>query len=713
MLRTSVPVLAVLWRPALLALVSALIWCAHYDKWTRESWTLPIDYAGDAPEIMAQMKAASEGAMWPLQPKVVERLGAPFGAHWNAYPTPDKPLMLLVGALSHLIGLFAAANLVVMLAPITAALSFYFVARWLRVRWEWAWGGALIFAFAYHTFHRGLGHFNLTFSWPVPLGLLAVWLVARSRRIEWRSADAGVCLGAAVGLGLSNPYNLLFWLQLMGWALLAQWFSDRRRANLTLGLAAIGVAGLTFFAANLEVWLYVQEPEGAPLISRNYGGTEIYALKPIEMLLPPPFHRWDVMAFFANRYVRWSVWRGEVFFPYLGVIGVMALVWLGAETARRVFARRELPGQALSVGWLMAYATVGGLTNVLALIAGFQTFRATNRVAVFISAIVLLFLVVRLGRLSMRWPGWSRVALALGLAAFGVVDQVPKESSETDRAELARAVRGDQQLARELEAALPPGAMVFQLPVIGFPEAPPAFRLPDYELFKPFLASQHLRFSYGAAKSRARSRWQRDVENLPAAALVKRLESYGFAALYINRRGYEDRADRMLKELTALGYDRRIEGPAGNQVVVLLHPAAKPLLPLSRSFTFGLGWYPRFDDGARWAHSNAVLSYYNPHTHPITTELRFGLVGVRPGTVTLERKGEMLGRIEVGDGPATLHLPSVTLHPGVNVFTLRASTPAVRLGKGRYGLRAFGLQSASIKLAGKNAGGMPAIYDSD
>ena len=92
--------LAVQWRVGLLVLVTALIWCAHYGKWTREAWNLPTDYAGDAPEILAQMRAAADGDIWPLRPRVIERLGAPYGAHWNAFPTPDKPLLLLVGGLT-------------------------------------------------------------------------------------------------------------------------------------------------------------------------------------------------------------------------------------------------------------------------------------------------------------------------------------------------------------------------------------------------------------------------------------------------------------------------------------------------------------------------------------------------------------------------------------------------------------------------------------
>ncbi len=100
-----------------------------------EVWQIPTDYVGVAHEILARIKAASEGETWPLTPQVIERLGAPFGADWNAYPTSDKPLMLLLGAIAKLAGVFAAANIGLLLAQLTAALAFYFTARWLRCRW--------------------------------------------------------------------------------------------------------------------------------------------------------------------------------------------------------------------------------------------------------------------------------------------------------------------------------------------------------------------------------------------------------------------------------------------------------------------------------------------------------------------------------------------------------------------------------------------------
>ncbi len=674
----------------------SLIWCWHYDRWTAASWRLPTSYSGDSHEILARLQAAAEGDIRPAMPQVITRLGAPFGAHWNGYPTPDKLLMIALGGLSRLVGLFAAANVGLLLAQVTAALAFYLVARWLRARWEWALTGAVLFAYTYSTFHRGLAHFSLIFTWTVPLGLFAVWLVAGSRRLEWRRPGALACLGAAVALGAHNPYNLFFWLQLMGWALVAQWFGPRRRPNLQIGLAALGLGLAVFGVMHMEVWVHVAEPEGAPLLARNYGGTEHFALKPVEMFIPPKVHRWAPLAFLGNRYSRWSDWRGEEFQPYLGFVGIVGLLWIGVVVARRIFARRPLPGQALSLGWLAAYSSVGGITNLLAFFVGLQVFRATNRVGIFIAGIVLFFLVVRLSRATAAWPRGLRVGVALLVAGFGLLDQVPPGPTAAESGEIAAAVAADRVLGQEIEAVLPAGAMVFQLPVQGFPEVVPPGRLVDYELFRPYLATHTLRFSYGAAKFRARSRWQRDLERVPPATLVRRLEKYGFAALYINRKGYEDRADALLRDLAALGYGHRLQSQLGNQVVVPLRPAANPRLPLARVPAYGQGWHPQSVDGVRWAFEKAVLSYYNPFAEPIEVELNLSVQAVGPRHLSLWHENTSVGVVAVDQEKQAWRLPALILAPGVNRFRLEADEPALRQSAGRYQLRSFGLAGARV-----------------
>ncbi len=382
----------------------------------------------------------------------------------------------------------------------------------------------------------------------------------------------------------------------------------------------------------------------------------------------------------------------------LGLAGIVGLCWIGAVAARRIFNRRALPGQAMSLGWLAAYSSVGGVTNLLAFFAGLQVFRATNRVAIYFAGIVLFFLVVRLSRATAGWPRGLRVGAALLAAGVAILDQLPRGATAAQAQEIEALVESDRVLGRAMEEALPRGAMVFQLPVQGFPEVVPPWRLTDYELFRPYFMTSTLRLSYGAAKLRARSRWQRDLERAPTSVLVRRLEECGFAALYLNRKGYEDRADRILEELAAMGYDRRIQGRLGNQVVVLLRPADRPHLPLARVPTYGRGWHLLPDNGVRWAYEDAVMSYYNPFDEPITIELSLALRAVGPRRLSLTHEGRSIGAMHADQVEQVLRVTELVLPPGVNRFRLESDEPPERRSQGRYQLLSFGLAKATLRI---------------
>lgn len=684
------------WRVGLLTLVTAVVWVAHYDRWTLESWSLPTNYSGDALEILTRIQAAAEGDTVPFRQQTVSRLGAPFGANWSAYPSSDLLLIWGLGRVASVVGVFPTANLAMLLAAVSAALAFYGCARWLRVRWEWAFATALLFGFTFQTFHRGLPHLFFLFSWTVPLALLASGIVASSRRTGWRKRSGAFCIGTAAVIGVSNPYTLFLFLQLLGWALIAQWIGPRRRENIQTGLVALAVAVAAFFIVESHVWLFATDTAAASPLERNYGGTERYALKPIELLLPPAGHRWDAFAFLGNRYLRWSEWRGgEAFFPYLGLVGIAGLGCLGYAALRAIWRRRRIPGPALPAGWVLAFASMGAGTNIMVFFTGLFLFRASNRFSVFISAVVLLFLAARLARWSQARPAWLSLAAAALLAAFGLADQLPRAPGPAEQVRIAGLIDTDDELGRMLEGQLAPGAMVFQLPVLMFPEAPVLHQLGDYEHFRLYLATRSLRFSYGVLKGRSRGRWQRDAEELPTAELVRRLESYGFSALYLNRSGFADRGEKVLAELTAIGRTRRIEGARREQVVVMLQPGPKCEMPVARRLTFGRGWHKARVGEPRWAYGPASLSYYNPHPYPMKTTVRLVMSSVGPRNIGFRwNRGERIARPI--DGARCEVSLSFTLRPGVNRLDVESRETALRLSNEPDQLRSFAVHESTV-----------------
>jgi phosphoglycerol transferase len=103
--------------------------------------------------------------------------------------------------------------------------------------------------------------------------------------------------------------------------------------------------------------------------------------------------------------------------------------------------------------------------------------------------------------------------------------------------------------------------MVFQLPYAPFPEPLLVGRMEPYELFRGYLHSRTLRWSYGTMKGRAGDLWQRSVCALPTPDLVRTVALAGFDGIYVNRKGYLDRGMQLEAELRSeLGVSPLVSG---------------------------------------------------------------------------------------------------------------------------------------------------------
>ena len=122
------------------------LWCVVTGRTSVSAWRVPVEYYADAWFTLSLLRAAGDGHVPPFGRIEVPELGAPFGASWNDFIRQHKPQYWLAGQLVRWAGLLPAANLLVLLAAVLAALSFYAVARYFKARPEWAIAGASAFA---------------------------------------------------------------------------------------------------------------------------------------------------------------------------------------------------------------------------------------------------------------------------------------------------------------------------------------------------------------------------------------------------------------------------------------------------------------------------------------------------------------------------------------------------------------------------------------
>ena len=149
------------------------------------------------------------------------------------------------------------------------------------------------------------------------------------------------------------------------------------------------------------------------------------------------------------------------------------------------------------------------------------------------------------------------MVLTVAVAFVGLFDQTTL-AMVPPYAQRARAYRADAASIHSLEAQLPAGAQIFQLPYLRFPESGglPGTKLMDYDLLRPYLHSRALRWSYPTMFGRPGDAWTNAVAELPIPELVRTLSEVGFEGILVDRDGYADDGAAIVAALTAeLGAD--------------------------------------------------------------------------------------------------------------------------------------------------------------
>jgi phosphoglycerol transferase len=544
--------------------------------WTQSAWRLPTTYNGpyagrDKSDIIvysAFIRAARDGHFAPFCSKFVPELGAPFTANWNDWPFLEYVPLYLIGVLARAVGIFAALNIALLTWHLLAGITFYLVARYRKIDIVWSFTTALAFGLASFIFSQSPDHPMVALCWHVPL-FLVVW--------GWLSDEAGIqrqskrfWFGIAIGFiaGLQNPYYSATFCQLVVLTAAAMFIRTRKPNHLISGLWFLAATASAFVLININPWLYslrFGRSQGA--VVRQFQWLEIYALKLLDLFVPPLNHLWETFRNFAQ-------WRAQVAIlhdegSYLGIIGAAALLLLVTSAIHTAIKRNSLrvPTAAWQVLWIFAFYTTGGLNAIVGAL-GFTYLRAGCRLSIVILAVSLLFAAEWLARRRDRLLILS--SLAAGACCLVVLlDQVPLPPSQDEKVMIARQISSDEKFVADTESALPHGAMVFQLPVMDFPEAP-LRTVSSYDHLRPYLYTRYLRFSFGSMKGRPREQWQHDLEKMSLPDAINEVKERGFSALYVSRIGYPDGAHELEQNLRALGYNEIIQSAEGDLFCVRL-----------------------------------------------------------------------------------------------------------------------------------------------
>jgi phosphoglycerol transferase len=691
---------------ALLLCLGAMVWSLRLDQADLE---VPFAYSNDALGLLTLIKGHIENGWYLVNP----RLGAPGVHDMRAYPITDVLPLALLKLLGWVwptpAGVYNLFSLLTFPLTLLAALA---VLRHFRVARAPAVAASLLYTFLpCHVLRMNGGHMFLTAYYVVPPAVLLILWICQGRPLFFRpSADgtAGpgrawgailVSLGVCLLLASGNAYYAYFSCFLLATAAAFALVQRRDvRAAASAGiLIAVIVGGVIATAAPVLVY---QRHDGVnPEAQRPAEDADWSSLKISHLLLPVQEHRLEGLARLRAEYSNsHRPLENENNMASLGVVGAAGFLLLlacllapGQHLPPTLDALRVLNVATVLLG------VVGGFGSLFNFFA-FAQLRCYNRVSVFIGFFAMFALACVASRVFFA-PGrrsgvrWLGGALLAAVAVAGVWDQTPRNSAP-DYARMGGDLRADAEFGRRMEAALPTGALVFQLPYTRFPERSARHAMLEYAHLRPYLHSQRLHFSYGAMADGEADVWQRDVVARPFPEMLKALVLAGFRGLYVDRRGFGvDEWQQLEKHLSAALGPARVTSADGWQSLfdlgdytARLRAECSPaewerqrerVLTLPRVL-FREGFLANVGPDLkppRWCRGKGTLVLLNPGNQPRQMELVLGCMShwekVFPVEVASDLAG-LTGVAPAGGGTLTCRF---TLPPGRFPVRLTARPP--------------------------------------
>jgi hypothetical protein len=651
----------------------------------RADLRVPFDYQGDTLFYSMVVKAIVEHGWYLRNPL----LGAPGILELHDFPFADGFHHLVIKALAAFSSDWALLfNVYFLLGFPLIAVAALAVFRHFRVAWGPSIAGSVLYAFLPSRILKGEGHIFPDAFFEVPLAMLVVLWACGERPPFVRQDRPGLDLRsgrtvAAVLICVLTASTGLYYAFFTGCLLLAggAWASMARRSwgNVlaALALTVILVAGLG--AQGLPTLRYRMQHGPNPQVAvRAAAESELYGLKIAQLLLPVPGHRLRVFRQLSDRYNTAAPLVGENASTSLGVmgsvgfLGLLAVLVLGFDRKR---PRDDLwrPLAVLNLAAVLL-GTLGGFGSLFALLVTPQI-RNYARINVLIGFLALFALVLLLERLAQRHARLGAAALPVVLI-LGLLDQATPWAVRRYR-DVKAEYASDGALVRRIESSVPPGAMIFQLPYLTFPEAGQRpGKLFDYDPLRPYLHSSSLRWSYPTMRGRAGEPWVSAVSQLPSDELLREVSDFGFAGVLVDRIGYPDEG----KEIEAALGKRLGAGPmvSNNGRLAFFdlgrsnwRARAEPLPALL--LRWGTGFHSEEKDARntfRWSGARSSLLVDNRADSPRTASLRMILVAAQPPT-RLIIDGDLLSETVELAAEGMPFLRTITVPPGSHAIRFR------------------------------------------
>ncbi|WGU93814.1 hypothetical protein QJQ58_25320 [Paenibacillus dendritiformis] len=534
--------------------MSSVIICGIIMVFVMQLWDadlyIPFNNSGDALFSKVVIKTLIENGTYNIN----GNLGAPFQSELFDFPLGTDNFNFL---LLKLISLFNSdaiyvTNFFYLFTFFLAVITSMIAMRSLNISPLIAIVGSQLFAFLPYHFYRGQGHLFLSGYYVIPLIVLLITWIGNDKfehdSYIWKSKRLyyGIIICAiASSSGIYYAFFGCFFLLVAALCKFVE-FSKANKKTIVISLLFIATIVLGIVINNAPSILYKQEHGANETVGvRSTIETEIYGLKIDQLVMPVNGHRISKFAEWREKYDSSAPLANENGASSLGIIGaagfcmlLFLLLFIGNKNKNEALEQLSI----LNISAILL-SSVGGFSFYFAALIS-PSIRAYNRISIYIGyfsilAVVIVAQMIKEKYITSKFRSYCFSFSLILLLMIGILDQtVP--SMVPDYNGNKKSYLQDAKYIKSIEDLLPNGSLVFQLPYVPFPENPPVHRMVDYDLFKGYIHSHSLKWSYGAMKGREADIWYRDTSSKPVNELVLNLSYAGFAGIYIDRYGYED-----------------------------------------------------------------------------------------------------------------------------------------------------------------------------
>lgn len=536
------------------------------------NFKLPSFYSSDALFNAVNTKTIIDTGWYLTNPS----LAYPQVFELYDYPTLDNfsyfiQKLLILGSSNP----FTIIHLFYLLTYPLNAFAAMYVYKKLGLPSAYAVSAAVLFSILPYHFFRNEIHLYLSLYFSIPIWfMLAFSLFNEEPFLPYKNPYGYhlallLLLCIIVNSGVYYTFFGLFYTLLAG--VMAACFHQRWKPFLrSVGIISLsGIIALISLSPNF-IYTHAHGKDHA-VAQRGFAESEVFGLKITQLLLPIENHRIPSLAEMRKRYDKESaqvlpLQNNENISASLGTLGSLGFLFslslVLLQCTRKTTTHLYRAALFNLSGFVLA--TIAGLGTLIGMFL-VPDIRAYNRISVFLGFLSLFVFFKMLGAFCQKY-NYKPITMILisGLClAFGIFDQTTTMDAYPKISPIQTDFHSDQVFVKQIEATLPGNSAVFELPYFAFPETPPINKLYDYELFRPYLHSNKLKWSYGSMQGRSAATWQATTASLLIPEMISTLVKSGFSGLMIDRNGYTDNGVLLEHALSQFLHEPPLQSPNG------------------------------------------------------------------------------------------------------------------------------------------------------